>query len=49
MQMPGYVAPGQSVDVAVTFTAPSAAGHYVELLDAAECIRKVVRHRWLGR
>ncbi|HEX9387718.1 MAG TPA: NBR1-Ig-like domain-containing protein [Anaerolineales bacterium] len=29
MQMPGYVAPGQSVDVAVTFTAPSAAGHYV--------------------
>ena len=29
MQMPGYVAPGQSVDVAVTFTAPSAPGHYV--------------------
>jgi Ig-like domain-containing protein len=29
MQMPGYVAPGQSVDVAVTFTAPSAAGHYL--------------------
>lgn len=29
IQMPGYVAPGQSVDVAVTFTAPSAAGHYV--------------------
>jgi hypothetical protein len=29
MPMPGYVAPGQSVDVAVTFTAPSAPGHYV--------------------
>ena len=29
MQMPGYVAPGQSVDVAVTFTAPSAPGHYI--------------------
>ena len=29
MQIPGYVAPGQSVDVAVTFTAPSAPGHYV--------------------
>ena len=29
MQMPGYVAPGQSVDVAVTLTAPSAPGHYV--------------------
>jgi Ig-like domain from next to BRCA1 gene len=29
MQMPGYVAPGQSVDVAVTFTAPSTSGHYV--------------------
>jgi hypothetical protein len=29
MQVPGYVAPGQSVDVAVTFTAPSAPGHYV--------------------
>jgi hypothetical protein len=29
MQMPGYVAPGQTVDVAVTFTAPSTAGHYV--------------------
>ena len=29
MQMPGYVAPGQTVDVAVTFTAPSAPGHYV--------------------
>lgn len=28
MQVPGYVAPGQYVDVAVTFTAPSAAGHY---------------------
>ena len=28
MQVPGYVAPGQTVDVAVTFTAPSAAGHY---------------------
>ena len=29
MQMPGYVAPGQTVDVAVTFTAPSAPGHYI--------------------
>lgn len=29
MQVPGYVAPGQAVDVAVTFTAPSAPGHYV--------------------
>ena len=29
IQMPGYVAPGQSVDVAVTFTAPTAPGHYV--------------------
>ncbi len=29
MQMPGYVAPGQSVDISVTFTAPSAPGHYV--------------------
>lgn len=29
MQVPGYVAPGQSVDIAVTFTAPSAPGHYV--------------------
>jgi hypothetical protein len=28
MQVPGYVAPGQYVDVSVTFTAPSAAGHY---------------------
>ena len=28
MQIPGYVAPGQSIDVAVTFTAPSNAGHY---------------------
>jgi hypothetical protein len=28
MQIPGYVAPGQSVDVAVTFTAPSSTGHY---------------------
>jgi hypothetical protein len=28
MQIPGYVAPGQSVDVAVTFTAPSSAGHH---------------------
>jgi hypothetical protein len=28
MQVPGYVAPGQYVDVAVTFTAPSSAGHY---------------------
>ena len=28
MQVPGYVAPGQYVDVAVTFTAPSAPGHY---------------------
>jgi len=28
MQIPGYVAPGQTVDVAVTFTAPSAPGHY---------------------
>jgi hypothetical protein len=29
MQVPGYVPPGQSVDVAVTFTAPSAPGHYI--------------------
>jgi hypothetical protein len=29
MQVPGYVAPGQSVDIAVTFTAPSAPGHYI--------------------
>ena len=28
MQVPGYVAPGQTVDVAVTFTAPSTPGHY---------------------
>ena len=28
MQIPGYVAPGQTVDVTVTFTAPSAPGHY---------------------
>ncbi len=28
MQVPGYVVPGQTVDVAVTFTAPSAPGHY---------------------
>lgn len=28
VQVPGYVAPGQYVDVSVTFTAPSAAGHY---------------------
>lgn len=28
MSVPGYVAPGQYVDVAVTLTAPSAAGHY---------------------
>jgi hypothetical protein len=28
-QIPGYVAPGQTVDVSVTFTAPSAPGHYV--------------------
>jgi len=28
MQVPGYVAPSQVVDVAVTFTAPSAPGHY---------------------
>jgi hypothetical protein len=28
MQVPGYVAPGQYVDVAVTLTAPSASGHY---------------------
>ncbi len=29
MQVPGYIAPGQTVDVAVTFTVPSAPGHYV--------------------
>jgi hypothetical protein len=29
MQVPGYIAPGQTVDVAVTFTAPSAPGHYI--------------------
>jgi hypothetical protein len=29
MQVPGYIAAGQSVDVAVTFTAPSTPGHYV--------------------
>ncbi len=29
MQVPGYVAPGQTVDVAVTFTAPSVPGHYI--------------------
>lgn len=29
MQVPGYIAPGQTVDVAVTFTAPTAAGHYI--------------------
>jgi hypothetical protein len=29
MQVPGYIGPGQSVDVSVTFTAPSAPGHYV--------------------
>jgi Ig-like domain-containing protein len=29
IQVPGYVAPGQTVDVSVTFTAPSAAGHYI--------------------
>jgi hypothetical protein len=29
MQIPGYVAPGQSIDMAVTFTAPSTPGHYV--------------------
>jgi hypothetical protein len=29
MQIPGYVPPGQSVDVAVTFTAPTTPGHYV--------------------
>ena len=29
MQVPGYIGPGQSVDVAVTFTAPSTPGHYV--------------------
>jgi Ig-like domain from next to BRCA1 gene len=29
IQVPGYVAPGQSVDIAVTLTAPSAPGHYV--------------------
>ena len=29
MQIPGYVVPGQSVDIAVTFTAPSTPGHYV--------------------
>src|SRR5215216_484859 len=28
MQVPGYVAPGQTGDVAVTFTAPTAPGHY---------------------
>jgi len=28
MQVSGYVAPGQTVDVAVTFTAPSTPGHY---------------------
>ncbi|HEX9332666.1 MAG TPA: NBR1-Ig-like domain-containing protein [Anaerolineales bacterium] len=29
MQVPVYVGPGQTVDMAVTFTAPSAPGHYV--------------------
>ena len=29
MQIPGYIVPGQSVDIAVTFTAPSTPGHYV--------------------
>jgi hypothetical protein len=29
MQVPGYVPPGGSVDIAVTFTAPSTPGHYV--------------------
>jgi len=29
MQMPGYIAPGQTVDVAVTFTAPTTPGHYI--------------------
>jgi hypothetical protein len=28
MQVPGYVSPGQTVDVAVSFTAPSTPGHY---------------------
>jgi Ig-like domain from next to BRCA1 gene len=29
MQVPGYVAPGQIIDVAVTFTAPATPGHYI--------------------
>jgi hypothetical protein len=29
VQLPGYVAPGQTVDVSVTLTAPSKRGHYV--------------------